>query len=39
MKSVPLDLLKPMTPYKIVRVRGNEMVAILPYRRQGRRNL
>ena len=36
MKSVPLDLLKPMTPYKIVRLRGNEMVAILQLQEAGK---
>ena len=28
MKSIPLDLLKPLQSYRIVQVRGNDMVTI-----------
>ena len=36
MKSIPLILLKPLTPYRIVRLRGNEMVAILHLQEAGK---
>ena len=35
MKSTPLCFLKPLQPYRIVQVRGNDMVAILHLQEAG----
>jgi len=36
MKSIPLSLLKPMQPYRIVRLRGDDRVAILHLKEAGK---
>jgi len=36
MKSIPLDLLMPLQPYRIVQVRGNDMVTILHLKDAGK---